>query len=229
MIIGGLQRLSLSDFPGRISAIVFTRGCNFRCPWCHNPELVDPERYGNPVPPGDVLAFLSMRKTHLQGVVVTGGEPLLHGDVEDFLSEVRAMGLAVKLDTNGSMPRQFERILAGGLVDYVAMDVKAPWNAYSRLSGAAADTDAIAESISLMLESGVCHEVRTTYSPRFLGPEDLRGIASIVKGCEKLLLQAFRPSKVLEASFLEVTSPTADEMEGARRILEAAGVTVLVR
>jgi pyruvate formate lyase activating enzyme len=229
MIIGGLQKLSLSDFPGRISAIIFTRGCNFRCPWCHNPELVDPARYSGIIPQDDALAFLSTRKTLLQGVVVTGGEPLLQDDLDDFLRKARAMGLAVKLDTNGSRPQKLARLLAEGLVDYVALDVKAPWGAYPRVTSVKADTDAVAESIQLLRERSVPSEIRTTYSPQFLQPEDLRVIASMIRGCEHFMLQAFRPSKTLDPSLLANPSPSAEEMEEARRVFESEGIPVRLR
>jgi pyruvate formate lyase activating enzyme len=163
MVIGGLQKFSLADFPGRIAAIVFCRGCGFRCPYCHNPELVEPMRYAHPIPHRDVLDFLVTRRGQLQGVVVTGGEPTIHTGLPDFLGSVRELGFAVKLDTNGSNPEMLRGILSQGLADYIAMDIKAPLASYERLAGVPVQTQDIQQSISLVLESGVSHEFRTTY------------------------------------------------------------------
>ena len=126
MVIGGLQKSSLSDFPGRISAIVFTRGCSFRCPYCHNPELVDPSRYAAEIPMDELNDFFLGRKGKLAGVVVTGGEPTMHQDLPAFLGGLKGMGYAVKLDTNGTNPRMLKRLMSEKLVDFIAMDIKAP-------------------------------------------------------------------------------------------------------
>src|SRR5512137_1214434 len=126
MRIGGFQSFSLNEFPGRIAAVVFCQGCNFRCPYCHNPELVDPARYAPLWPEETVLRELEVRRGKLQGVVVTGGEPSLQEDLEVFVREVRGLGFAVKCDTNGSDPEALEGLLASGLVDHVGLDVKAP-------------------------------------------------------------------------------------------------------
>ena len=126
MVIAGFQKVSLSDFPGKISAIVFTQGCNFRCRYCHNPELVDPARYAAPLAVDAVLDFLAGRVGRIQGVVVTGGEPTLHADLPGLLARIKSLGLAVKLDTNGSRPDVLEEVFRQGIVDYIAMDIKAP-------------------------------------------------------------------------------------------------------
>ncbi len=229
MTIGGLQKLSLSDFPGRIAAIVFTRGCNFRCPYCHNPELVDPARYARPVSSEEVLAFLGRRRHLLQGVVVSGGEPTIHDDLDQFLEAVRSLGFAVKLDTNGSRPDELARILAGGLVDYVALDVKAPEGSYGRVAGVPVDPTAIVESLRIVRESRIDHEARTTYAPQFLSHGELQGMAGMLRGCRRFALQAFRPSKALDPGVLDYGSPSANDMEEARRIFESAGVPVTTR
>ncbi len=162
MRIGGLHRHSLIDFPGRLSAVVFTQGCNFRCSYCHNPGLVYPEMYGPLIEEDEVLSFLSKRQGLLNGVVVTGGEPLLQPNIETFLKKVKEMGYLVKLDTNGSMPERLQQILQEGLVDYVAMDYKAPLRAYSRVAGVQVDTEMIKRSIEYITGSGVDYEIRTT-------------------------------------------------------------------
>jgi len=134
MIIGGLQRFSLIDYPGKISAILFTRGCNFRCPYCHNPELVDPQRYAEPWQEEEYWAFLQSRTQKLDAVVVTGGEPTLQEDLEPFLEKIRKMGFLIKLDTNGSNPDVLKDLLSANLVDYIAMDIKAPLEKYSEVA-----------------------------------------------------------------------------------------------
>ena len=126
MTIGGFQPFSLSEFPGKISAVVFCQGCNFRCPYCHNPELVDPGRFTPAWPEDRVMRELASRRGKIQGVVITGGEPTLQRDLERFIREVRDLGFAVKLDTNGSDPETLERLLAARLLDHVGLDVKAP-------------------------------------------------------------------------------------------------------
>ena len=130
MRIGGYVPCSLGDYPGRIAAVVFTQGCNWRCPWCHNPALVYPEQFTASLPEDDVFARLAARRARLDGVVVTGGEPTLQPDLPVFLGRVKALGFLVKLDTNGSRPRVVRELLAAGLVDFVAMDVKAPFARY---------------------------------------------------------------------------------------------------
>ena len=139
MQIGGLLRTSFSDFPGRVAAVVYTRGCNFRCPYCHNPELIDCRPQPTDVDQDQVLAFLEQRRAQLDGVVVTGGEPTLQPDLEQFLGSVRALGLEIKLDTNGSRPRMLRRIIEAGLVDMTAIDLKAPLKRYQKVAGTAID------------------------------------------------------------------------------------------
>jgi pyruvate formate lyase activating enzyme len=160
--IGGLQKHSLIDFPGRLSAVVFTQGCNFRCPYCHNPELVYPEMYGPLIEEEKVLSLLWKRRRFLDGVVITGGEPLLQPDIESFIERIKEMGYLIKLDTNGSLPERLYQLLRHGLVDYVAMDYKAPSRAYSRVASVEIDTEKIKRSIEYITSSGVDYEIRTT-------------------------------------------------------------------
>ncbi|MCG2743223.1 MAG: anaerobic ribonucleoside-triphosphate reductase activating protein [Desulfobacteraceae bacterium] len=162
MRIGGFQRVSLIDYPGKVCAVVFTQGCNFRCPYCHNPELVNPELFNKPIPEKEVLSFFEMRKRLIDGVVLTGGEPLLQEDVEDFLMDVRGMGYLVKLDTNGSNPVMLEKLLKEGLLDYIAIDYKAPLIAYRKFTGIEVETQNVKRSIELVISGGIPYEMRTT-------------------------------------------------------------------
>ena len=191
---GGFQGLSLLDYPGKVASVLFVRGCNFRCPFCYNPELVRPSQAGGSPSTEEILGYLRKRKRWVDGVVLTGGEPTLHPSLPEFLREVKGEGLSVKLDTNGSNPEMLRRLLGEGLVDYVAMDVKAPLreDAYSRVAGVPAPLGAIRESLSLLLSSGIEYELRTTVVPTLLEERDLLEIAGEIRGARRYYLQQFR-------------------------------------
>lgn len=179
--IGGFLGLSLCDYPGRVAAVVFTQGCNFRCPFCHNHELLPAEHPGGrEIAPETVLAKLARRRDRLDGVVITGGEPTLQPDLDAFIGEVRSLGLRVKLDTNGSHPGRLGGLLDRGRLDFVAMDLKAPWSRYSELAGAPVRVSDIRESLRKIAAAGVEHEFRTTCPPRWLQRKDLRAIRRAV-------------------------------------------------
>lgn len=190
MRIGGLQKLSLIDYPGRTCAVLFTQGCNFRCPYCHNPELVYPHLFAEPISFEKVRAFLKERRGLLEGVVFSGGEPTLQEDLLEVMQAVRALGYAVKLDTNGSRPDVLAEVL--GAADYVAMDIKAPLPVYPRVSGVTVDTYDIARSIFLIQSSGVRHEFRTTFDRSLLSDEDIVRIQDII-GRSRFSLQKHIP------------------------------------
>ncbi len=201
MRFGGFQPFTLSDFPGRTAAIAFTQGCNFRCPFCHNGALLPlltPEE--NLVPEVVVLDHLRRRKGQLEGLVVTGGEPTLQPALPVFLRKVKAMGFPVKLDTNGSRPEMLKALLDEGLVDFVAMDVKAPLHKYELLTGVAAPTRAIEESIAAITWSGVEHLFRTTHVPGLLTSGDLQSIRSALSAGSVHVIQRFRPEHALDLS-----------------------------
>jgi pyruvate formate lyase activating enzyme len=202
--IGGLQQFSLSDFPGRVAAIVFTQGCNLACPFCHNGQLL-PRRFAGQtlLSEYDVLEFLQSRRRQLEGIVVTGGEPTLQTDLLSFLRTLRALGFLVKLDTNGTRPDVLRRIFDEGLVDYVAMDVKAPFEKYALLTGVPIDTTRIAESIRRIAESGVDHEFRTTFVQPLLASEDLEAIRAMIPQGSLFRTQAFRPEHALDPALRE--------------------------
>lgn len=203
MVIGGLNKCSLIDYPGKIAAVVFTYGCNLTCPYCHNGGLVTDggpvNRYGT----GEVLAFLSSRVGRLEAVVVSGGEPCLHGDLPGFLAEVKAMGFLVKLDTNGSRPAMLKSLIEQKLVDYVAMDIKGDPAAYvPHLSKRSFETE-IKESVAAILASGVPHEFRTTCTSPFIDAAVLDTITSMIEGAELYALQEFNPKHTLNPAFFE--------------------------
>jgi pyruvate formate lyase activating enzyme len=229
MVIGGLQKFSLSDYPGLISAIVFTRGCGFRCPYCHNPELVDPLRFAPEIPVDVVRTFLRSRQGQIQGVVVSGGEPTIHADLPAFLEEIREMGFAVKLDTNGSNPQMLRLLIVSRFVDFIAMDVKAPLPRYPEIVRAAVPRENLRESIELILASGLRHEFRTTFVESLLATGDMQEIARLVKGCRKYVIQAFRTGKLLDADIAEKESSHRVSLEELARALAAEGCVVEVR
>ncbi|MBN1881268.1 MAG: anaerobic ribonucleoside-triphosphate reductase activating protein [Deltaproteobacteria bacterium] len=199
MRIGGIERFSLTDFPGTPAAVVFTKGCNFRCPYCHNGRIlsVGPAS-DNDLSAERVLTFLESRRGKLAGVVVSGGEPTIQPDLPQFLASIRKMGYAVKLDTNGSRPEMVERVIVGGLVDFIAMDVKAPRELYPILAGAPVDTIAVMESISLIASSGVPHLFRTTVPPGLLTNCDVAAIQALIPEGSPHLTQPCRTENALE-------------------------------
>lgn len=211
MRIGGFQPSSLIDYPGSVSAIVFTVGCNFRCPYCHNPELVyeTPERI---FPEEEILAFLTKRAGVLPAVTITGGEPTMHEDLPDFMRKVKALGYLVKLDSNGTHPAMLKRIIGEKLADYVAMDIKAPRAKYSATVGAAVNQDAIKESVEFLLSGTVPYEFRTTIVRSQLSPEDFLEIGKEIQGAKKYYLQQFNPAKTLHPSFQKLFSYSAEEL-----------------
>ena len=198
MVIGGLQRCSFSDYPGRTAAILFTQGCNFRCPFCHNGSLLSVKEAAG-YDEGEILDFLKLRRGRLGGVVVSGGEPTEHKDLPRFIARLKALDLEVKLDTNGSRPQMVKLLLKEGLVDYVAMDIKAPLNKYDTLCGVRADTEAICRSIALIAAGGVAHHFRTTYVKSLLTAGDLLELRALVPPGSKHITQPFVAEKAWRA------------------------------
>ena len=196
MLISGLQTLTLLDFPGTVACTVFTGGCNFRCPFCHNASLVLPERLdGDPDGAETVLAFLKKRQGILEGVAVTGGEPLLHADLPELLRKIRALGYRVKLDTNGSFPDRLRAVVEEGLVDRVAMDIKNPPALYAPTVGLRAlDIGAIERSKDFLLEGRVDYEFRTTVVKGLHTAESLREAAGWIEGAREYYLQQYKDS-----------------------------------
>jgi len=230
MVIGGIQRFSLIDYPGKISAIVFTRGCNFRCPYCHNPELVDPNRYVDALEEKQLWEFLQRRQHKLDAVVITGGEPTLQEDLRPFLEKIRKMGFLIKLDTNGSNPGVLKNLLSENLLDYVAMDIKAPLEKYSEVARIPVAVENIEESIMLIRESHVSHEFRTTIAKNILSEEDVVSIAKMLRGEKLYFLQNCVPTKVLDPHFLAEFVPyTREELQNMAQLAQSYVEKCLVR
>jgi pyruvate formate lyase activating enzyme len=200
MIISGLVKSSIIDYPKKIAAIVFTHGCNFRCGYCHNPELVisKPKKQ---ISEDQVIEFLESRKSILDGLVVTGGEPLIYNDIEDFLKKVKALGYQIKLDTNGINPILLENLIDKKLVDYVAMDIKTSLDKYSEVVGVDLDTENIAKSINLIMLKAPDYEFRSTLLPRHHDEDTLKQMAVLIKGAKKFYIQNFRNSITLRNDY----------------------------
>jgi pyruvate formate lyase activating enzyme len=222
MMFGGLLRHSLIDYPDRLACVLFTRGCNFTCPYCHNPDLVasggDPAR---DLTEEQALAFLEDREGFLEGVVISGGEPTLQPALPAFCRKVRRMGYAVKLDTNGSRPRVLERLIREGLVDFVAMDLKTAVEGYGPPLCPRPLTREIGASVAAILASGLPHEFRTTCVHPLVTPETLLSMARTIRGAQRLALQRCRGEKVLDPGFFRREGRRLEE-EPIRRLRDIA-------
>ena len=223
MRIGGFQKFSLIDYPGKIAAVIFAQGCNFRCPYCHNPQLVDPKFYSQLIAEKEVLQFLKKRQGQLEGVVVSGGEPTLQPDLISFLDKIRCLGYLIKLDTNGNQPKILGKVIDLKLVNYVAMDIKAPLDKYSKSAGVCFNTDCIKESIDIIINSGIAHEFRTTLVKFLCSPADIDNIRLLIQGAQKYTLQKFVPHKnIIDKTLLGKENYTSEEIEKFRHELAVA-------
>lgn len=190
MLIAGFRKTSFVDYPGQPCAVIFTPYCNMNCSYCHNAEIL---RGDIPlIEEEEVMAYLQKRAGLLKAVVISGGEPTLQQNLIPFIEQVRALGYSVKLDTNGAKPQVLKELLFRGLIDYVAMDIKASPDKYDCVTRVKNDMDAIRKSIALLRNSGVPHEFRTTFAPE-LTKEDVLEAAALVRGTERYYLQQYRP------------------------------------
>jgi len=195
MQIHGFQKLTLLDFPGKVACIVFTPGCNFRCPFCHNASLVTHLSSAQEIAEEEIFSYLDKRRAVLDGVCLTGGEPLLQKDLSSFLSEIKQRGYSVKIDTNGTSPKTLKMLVRDSLVDYVAMDIKNCEDKYAMTSGCTnVPLDDIKESVRFLLEDNVDYEFRTTVTAEHHTPEDIRQIAAWIRGARRYYIQAFKDS-----------------------------------
>ncbi len=213
MIIKGLQKLTLLDYPGKCACTVFLFGCNLRCPFCHNASLVV-KRKGDDaeISREDFFKFLDERKGLLDGVTVTGGEPLLQPDIEDFISDIKKAGFSVKLDTNGTNPEKLKTLIDKKLVDYVAMDIKNCFDKYPLTVGVEGfDITPVKKSIALLIEGKADYEFRTTVSDELFDENDFIKISNEIKGAKKYFIQAFADSgDILCGTFTQPRKKTLD-------------------
>jgi pyruvate formate lyase activating enzyme len=225
VILGGLQKTTLLDFPGKIAATVFICGCNFRCPWCYNPELVLPKRIKSQpkIPEKYFFDFLKKRKGLLEGVCITGGEPTLNRDLPKFVKKIKKLGYLVKLDTNGSEPEMLKKLITENLLDYLAMDIKAPLglnfqlptsnfklnsnsqiSKYQKATGVKINREKIKKSIEIIKNSDIEYEFRTTIVPTIQKKEDILEIAREISPAKRYILQNFRPEKTIDPKFEKI-------------------------
>jgi len=218
MKIHGLQKMTLLDFPGHVACTVFLGQCDFRCPYCHNFELVDGSAPAV-MDDTELFAFLSKRKGLLDGVAVTGGEPCIHKDLPEFLKKVREMGFQTKLDTNGNHPGVLREILEEGLADYVAMDIKNSPEKYAQTIGLQGiDLSRVKESIALIMEKAPDYEFRTTVVKEFHEEKDFEGIGGLIRGAGKYFLQAFTDRD--SVPFGGLSAPSAEELRHFSDIMQ---------
>jgi pyruvate formate lyase activating enzyme len=229
MKIGGLQKVSLIEYPGQICAIVFSQGCNFRCPYCHNPELVDPALYGRCLTEEEFCSFLNRRKGRLDAVTISGGEPTIQSDLITFVKNIKKRGYLIKIDTNGSHPEVLAELIKDKLVNYIAMDVKGPLEKYGALTRAQIHEELIKRSIGIVMHSGIAYEFRTTLVRSQLTKSDILSIGKLIKNTRLYVLQPFIPSKTLDREFLAETTYSYEELENIRKRLERDISRVLVR
>jgi len=203
LVFKGIQKTTLIDFPGKVACTLFLPKCNFRCPFCYNKQLVFDKSTGVEIPEKDALQFLDKRKGFLDGICITGGEPLLHEGIVSFCKKVKDLGLLVKLDTNGSKPALLKELLEQGLLDYVAMDIKACKASYDKAAGIKVDIGAIEQSIEAIRKSSVDYEFRTTVVPSLHSEDCLLRLGNWLSGSKRLFLQQFDSEMPLLDSSLE--------------------------
>ncbi len=221
MTLGGLQKLTLIDYPGKLAATVFTVGCNFSCPFCHNPELVDGQKIKRQprVSEKDFFKFLTSRQGKLEGVCITGGEPTIQPDLADFIRQIKALGFLVKLDTNGTNPNLVEKLLAEKLVDYIAMDIKTALEKYKEVVGRQVSLANIQRSVELTRQAPD-YEFRTTVLPALHTEKDILSIGRWLQGTKKYYLQQFRPHKTLDVAFEKEAPMEWEKLVNLKKSLE---------
>ncbi|MFA6119135.1 MAG: anaerobic ribonucleoside-triphosphate reductase activating protein [Parachlamydiales bacterium] len=215
MLIGGLQKLSFIDYPKKMAALIFTQGCPFLCQYCHNPNLVLPNKFTQPLQEDEVLNFLKKRKNQLEAVVITGGEPTIQKDLIEFIYKIKNLNFLVKLDTNGTNPEILKELIEKNLIDYIAMDIKAPLEKYKLIIQKEIDTSLISQSIEIIINSKVAHEFRTTLVKGLHEYEDIEKMSKLISNAELYILQKFIPKVSLNpnlSNYLTFSDEELDEM-----------------
>ena len=203
---------SMLDWPGKLCSVLFLAGCNFRCPYCHNPELIEAGEKADNIAWDDLARYLKEKEGWIDGVSITGGEPTIHDDLPHLCERLRELGMAVKLDTNGSRPRLLAEVLSRGMVDFVAMDLKTSLERYADVVRRPVDPLRIGESIDTIISSGVEHEFRCTVVPGLVGREDLESLAERIGGARMLVLQQFRSDITLDPAYAGASGYPEDVM-----------------
>lgn len=229
MIIGGYQKLTLIDYPGKLATTVFTVGCNFRCPFCHNPELVDLRLTHNEKSEQEFLDFLRSRQGKLEGVCITGGEPTLQPDILEFMRKIKALGFLVKLDSNGMRPDVLRKALDEKLVDFIAMDIKNQIDRYDETTGTKVDKERIKLSVKMIMNSGLLYEFRTTAVPGIHTEKDFVAIAKWLQGARSYYLQEYREGIILDKKLKKKTKGQTLDLEKIKKKIEKSFGQVGIR
>lgn len=216
--IAGIEKSSLLDYPDKISTVIFLYGCNLRCRYCHNPELViEPFRKDISYTEEDIIKFLKQRIAKVDGVVITGGEPLIQKGLERFLRRIKKLAFLIKLDTNGFYPDILKSLLKKNLIDYISMDVKYSENEYLKYTG---DVSKIKESINIIMNSNLDYEFRTTFVNGIHTKESVEGIGQLVNGAKRYFIQNFRPGKCIDQTLNIDNSFLEKELKNFRKIIK---------
>jgi len=218
MLIAGIVKSSVIDYPGTICTVLFTGGCNLSCGYCHNPELIN--FAGIPLNGAEILDFLERRRKFIDAVCISGGEPCIQQGLYEFIEVLKAKGFKIKLDTNGTRPDVLERLVRSQLLDYIAMDVKAPFRKYHSVTGAFVDINAIKRSIGLIKEISVEYEFRTTLCKPMIEKEDIISIAKGIKGAKSYYLQQFKQSKKDDCELGNYASYDTDELKDTMEVIK---------
>jgi len=212
MEIKGFIPVSLLDYPGKICSIIFLPHCNFHCPYCQNPDLIIAPEKIETIPIDEILSYLKEKKKWIDGVCLTGGEPCLHKDLPELIEKIKSLGLLIKLDTNGTNPKMLEQLLVKKLLDYIAMDIKAPKEKYELITKTKVNMNYIERSVQLIKNSGIDYEFRTTVLPALHSEQDIIEIGKWLVGSKKYFLQQFRAEKTLDLAFQNEKPFSKEEM-----------------
>ncbi|MEJ6950566.1 anaerobic ribonucleoside-triphosphate reductase activating protein [Natronospora cellulosivora (SeqCode)] len=230
MKITGFQKTSLIDYPGHIVSIIFTQGCNFSCPFCHNPELINNYNSKDEYFPMEyIYSFLSKRKGLIDGISITGGEPSLQENLYQFIQTVKSMDLKVKLDTNGSKPAIIKELITDKLIDYIAMDIKGPLKKYKNIINREVNTDYILESITAIKKSSLDYEFRTTVVPGIHNTNDFQEIASLLNGSKKYFIQNFKSGNTLDPNLMNKNEFPHSKLKEFKNLVQGSIKYVKIR
>lgn len=228
MVIAGIQKTTLIDYPGKIAATVFLSGCNFKCPWCYSSELVLPEKIKKQpkISKKEFFSFLNKRKGLLDAIVICGGEPTINEDLSDFIKEIKKLGFLVKLDTNGSNPKMLKQLIDKKLIDYIAMDIKLPKERYSEVF---LNVEDIQKSIDILKKDNIDYEFRSTVLPKVHTKEDILSMAKWISGAKKYYLQNFRAEKTIDPKFEQAKSYSEEDLDNIKKEISSYFETCDIR
>jgi pyruvate formate lyase activating enzyme len=230
LLIKGMQKTSLIDYPGKIAATVFVGMCNFSCPYCHNKNLVVGYDGLSTIKEKEVTDYLKNKKKWLDGVCITGGEPMIHKELFSFVSKIKNLGFLVKLDTNGSNPKMLKKLMDDKLVDYIAMDIKAPLEKYDNITRIKTNKNDIKESINLIKKNKIDNEFRITVVPGLVNKDDIKEIGKLLKGAKRFFIQQFKANEnVIDMAYRNKKSFSSEDLEEFKVILNKYINTVNVR